>query len=123
MYGHRPLGREHRVDIVTGIILSLVTCGVYNLVWQYKQMRAVNALLGREEYNFVAWLLLTIVTCGIYHFYYEYKMGTDITRIARSLGQPVTNDLGVIGLLLSFFATTLVADAIYQSELNKLIAE
>ena len=118
----RPLPREFHVGIGTGIVLSLVTCGIWNLVWQYKQMQAVNLLLGREEYRFGTWLLLCVVTCGLYHIYYEYKMGSHITEVLRSMGQPVTSDLGTLGLVLSVFGMTIVADAVFQHELNRLVA-
>lgn len=121
MNGPKPLGREFYVGIGTGIVLTIVTCGLYNVLWQWRQMQAMNLLLGREEYNFFTWLVLCVVTCGVYHLYYEYKMGTQIAEVMRSMGYSVSNDLGTLGLLLSFVGTTVVADAVYQTELNKLI--
>lgn len=121
MSENAPLTTDHRIEIVVGIILSVLTCGLYNIYWNYRQFAAMNALLGREEYNFVSWLLLSIVTCGLYHVYYEYKMGSDLYEWLKSHGREVSSNLPLIGLLLSCFGLTVVADAVYQHELNKLV--
>jgi hypothetical protein len=116
----KPLPREHSHGVALGIILSLVTCGLYNIYWNYRQFRAMNVLLGREEYNFVMWLVLSILTCGLYHIYYEYKMGSDLQAYMRGAGFDVSPNLAIIGLALSCFGMTVVADAVYQHELNRL---
>lgn len=115
-----PLSSEHKVDIATAIILSLVTCGLYNLYWNYRQFLSLNALLGREEFKFVPWLLLSLVTCGLYHIYYEYKMGSELYGWLQENGRPANPNLPMIGLVLSCLGLTLIADAVYQHEINKL---
>jgi hypothetical protein len=122
MNDDKPLSGEHRVEIAVGIVLSLLTCGLYNVYWNYREMEAVNALLGRREFDFVHWLLLTLVTCGLYHIYYEYRMGSEIQGWLTEHGRPVSPNLALMGLLLSVFGLTVIADAVYQHELNKLIA-
>lgn len=114
------LSEEFRLGIGKAIVLTLLTCGIYNLFWNARQFRAMNVLLGSEEYRFWRWFLLTIVTCGIYHIYYEYKMGTDLHTYLTGAGRPVNPNLALIALVLSIFGLTIVADAIYQGELNKL---
>lgn len=116
----KPLSSEHRIGVALGIVLSLITCGFYNIYWNYRQMLALNALLGREEYNFWKWLLLSIVTCGLYHIYYEYKMGSDLLAWLRSNGRSASDHLPVIGLVLSIFGLSIICDAVYQAEINKL---
>ncbi len=116
----KPLTSEHQIEIATGIILSLITCGLYNIYWNYRQFAAMNALLGREEYKFVPWLLLSLVTCGLYHIYYEYKMGADLFAWLKANGADPNPNLPVLGLVLSCLGLTIIADAVYQHELNKL---
>ena len=116
----KPLSSEHAVDVATAIVLSLVTCGVYNLYWNYRQFLAMNALLGREEFKFVPWLLLSLVTCGLYHIYYEYKMGSELYGWLQANGRPSNPNLPMIGLVLSCLGLTIIADAVYQHEINKL---
>lgn len=116
-----PLSSEHRVDIAAGIIFSVVSCGIYNVYWNYRQMEAMNALLGRREYDFGKWALLTILSCGLYHIYYEYRMGNDLQLWLTQNNRPVNPNLAVIGLILSVCALPVLADAVYQHELNKLV--
>lgn len=118
----KPLSKDCEIGIAQGIILSIVTCGLYNLYWNYTQFRAMNLLLGRHEFDFAKWLLLSIITCGIYHIYSEYKMGSELQSYLTQKGVMVNPNLALIGLLLSCIGLTIVADAIYQSELNRLIA-
>ncbi len=120
MTNDHPLSSEHRVDIATGIILSLVTCGFYNIYWNYRQFQAMNALLGREEYNFWLWLGLSLVTCGLFHIYYEYKMGSDLYEYMKQHGHEPNPNLVAIGVVLACLGLSILADAVYQHELNKL---
>jgi len=109
------------VEIALGIILSLLTCGIYNVYWNRKQFKAMNLLLGREEYKFGMWLVLSLLTCGIFHIYYEYKMGADLSEYMNAQGYHVSPQLGLIGLAVSCFGLTVIADAIYQNELNRMM--
>ncbi|MGF1509567.1 MAG: DUF4234 domain-containing protein [Myxococcota bacterium] len=96
-------------------MLTLITCGLFNFFVQYKQMRAINAMLQQERYHFLPWLLLTFVTCGLYHIYHEYRKSTDV---ARALGDESSNE-GLIALILSVFGLVIVVDAIQQSQINR----
>jgi len=112
--------REFYAGIGMGIVLTLITCGIYNLFWNYKQMRACNHMLGREEFNFAKWFLLTLITCGIYHVFYQYSMGQAIVEIQRNRHMPVFDSLPILSTLVTIIGLPFVIDAIHQSELNKL---
>lgn len=118
---NKTLSHEFFVKIGVGIVLSVVTCGLYNVYWNYLQMKAMNALLGREEYDFVRWALLTLVTCGLYHIYFEYRMGSDLYAYLKGQGREVSDNLPIIGLVMACFGLPMISDAVYQHELNKLI--
>ncbi len=117
----KPLPRTFHVEIALGIVLSLLTCGIYNVYWNSQQFKAMNLLLGREEYRVGLWLLLSLLTCGLFHIYYEYKMGSDLATYMISKGVPVSPNLGLIGLAFSCLGLTVIADAVYQNELHKLV--
>ena len=120
MANDQPLGAEHVIDIAMAIILSVVTCGLYNLYWNYRQFHTMNQLLGRHEYDFVKWLLLSLISCGLFHIYYEYKMGVDLQNYLTQRGVATNQNLAILGLVLSCFGLTVVADAIYQHWFNQL---
>ena len=122
MTGEKTLSREYEIPIALGIVLSVLTCGLYNIYWNYVQFKAMNELLGRHEYDFVKWAVLTLVTCGIYHIYYEYKMGSDLYAYLRERGHQVNPNVQILGAVFAFLGLTVITDAIYQHELNRLIA-
>lgn len=112
---------EHRMDIAIYIILTIVTCGFFNIYWNYRQMLACNAMLGREEFRFWTWALLSFITCGIYHLYYQYQMGTALVEIQRSRSLTTFDNLPIISILVSIFGLSIVVDAIHQHEINKIV--
>lgn len=114
-----PIDPDQAVSgIATDILLSVVTCGIYNLFWQARQFRVLNAFLGRQEFQFWKWALLTLITCGIYHIYTEYVMARAIVSIQRDLGKPANENLIMMTVALSVFGLTIIADAIQQHEIN-----
>jgi len=112
--------REEAVrNIVVSLILTILTCGIYDLYWNAKQMKTMNGLLEREELSFWTWLLVSIITCGVFHLYYEYKMGLALVEIQEKYDMRVDNHLPILSLLLSVFGFSIVVDAIHQNEINK----
>lgn len=101
-------------SIPLDLLLTLLTCFLYNVYIQYKQMQAVNDMLKENKYNFVHWLLFCIFTCFLYHIYHEYRMSSDIARV-RGKDE---NGAGLVGVLLALFGLTFINDAIQQAEIN-----
>lgn len=106
-------------SIAVSIIFTIITCGIYNLFWNWYQMEACNELLGREEFKPGMVILLSIVTCGLYFIYYQYCMGGIIVEIQRSRAVTPFENLPIISLFLSIFGMSIIVDAIHQNELNK----
>jgi hypothetical protein len=106
-------------NIALDIILSIITCGIYWFFWQARRIRALNSLLNEQRFSFVMWFFLSIITCFIFNVYYEYIMGQAIVEIQKRDNRPISNDLPVLGLVLSIFGLHIVADAIQQNEINK----
>ena len=107
-------------SIATCIILSIVTCGIYGIIWLISLNDDANNL--SQEPNPTSGgmvVLLTIVTCGIYGFYWAYKQGEKLDRAGMMRGLPSDNK-GVIYLILSFVGLGIVAYAMMQDSINKL---
>lgn len=113
---------KYNLSIPVHLILTLITCGLFNLYWNYKQMEACNYLLKRHEFRFAHWILFSILTCGIYHIFYQYKMGSAVVEIQRNSNKPVFDSLPIISCLVTIFALSIVVDCIHQYEINKLIS-
>lgn len=108
-------GAEHVRNIGLDIILTIITCGLFNIYLQYRQMIAVNIMINEIKYKFIPWLLLSIITCGIYHIYHEWRKSTDIALALKK----TESQEPIINVLLSIFGLSIVADAIQQAEINK----
>ncbi len=114
---------EAVISIGVGIILTIITCGLYGLYWNYKQMEILNAWLGRREYDFVTWILLSIVTCGLFAVYYEYKMAKGINEIQGRNGLQVNSDLALLSVGLSVIGLAFVSIAIQQAGINNFYGD
>ncbi len=118
-----PIPREFAVyDVAMCIIFSIITCGIYALVWAHHRFRIVNAWLGREEYNFWKWFGLSIITCGIYNLYIEYKFAGSIQEIQRNNGFALSENLPMMAILLGLFGLSIVTHSIEQAEINRWYA-
>ncbi len=112
--------RDWFANIPLYFVLTLITGGLFNLFWNYRQMQACNAMLGRDEFSWLRWVVLSILTLLLYHLYYQYKMGAAIVEIQRSYGEPVFEQLPLVSLLATIFGFSIAADCIHQFEINKL---
>lgn len=111
-------------NIALCIILSIVTCGIYSLVWFIKLADDTNLVTtpptnGKPHTSGGMALLLTIVTCGIYGYYWAYKQGEKLDNAKASRGMPTSNQ-SVIYLILEIFGLGIVAWALMQSQLNEM---
>lgn len=107
-------------NIALCIILSLVTCGIYNLYWWACLADEGNRGAGTPGTSGVVVILLSIITCGIYGLYWSYTMGDKINRAKEQHGFPTDSNAGLVYLLLSLFGLSLVAEALMQNEFNKM---
>ena len=116
-----PGYEEYAASVALYLILTLVTVGIFNLYWNYRQMQVCNELLDRNEFSWLLWILLVVVTCGLYHLYYQYKMGAAINEIQELYDCPFTDGLPVLSLVVAILGFGIVADCVHQHELNKLV--
>ena len=105
----------HVRNIARDIVLTILTCGLFNLHVQHRQMQAVNEMLRQQKYSFGKWFLLTLATCGLYHLYHEYRKSTDRLLVMKDQNP----NEPIICLLLTMFGLWIVADAIQQSHINR----
>lgn len=113
---------RYYLSIPLYLILTLLTCGIFNLYWNYLQMEACNGLLKRVEFRFGYWILFTLLTCGIYHIFYQYKMGAAVVEIQRIHDKAVFDALPVISVIVTVLGLSIVVDCIHQHEINKLVS-
>lgn len=107
-------------DLVTSIILSIVTCGIYGIIWFIGLTDDAKAASNDESMQSggVAFLL-TLVTCGIYGFFWAYKMGKAINQARVNRGMP-EDDKSTLYLILQIFGLGIVNYALMQNDLNEM---
>ena len=104
-------------SIVTAIILSIVTCGIYSIYWFIVLTNDMNKASGRtSDTSGGMAFVLTLVTCGIYEYYWAYKIGEKRDIVAGEKGSS-----GIIYLVLSLFGFGIVAYCLAQDALNKSV--
>ena len=106
---------EHIRNIAFDLVFAIITCGLFNIYVQHRQMKTLNAMLKQEKNSFWSWFLLTLITCGLYHIYHEYRKSSDIALVTKQSGDTEP----VICIVLSIFGLAIVADAIMQSHINQ----
>lgn len=111
-------------NIALCIILSLVTCGIYGLIWFIKLTDDTNTVTppnpaGKPYTSGGIALLLMIVTCNVYGLYWAYKQGEKLDNAKAARGM-ATSSQGVIYLILELFGLGVVAWAMMQSQLNEM---
>lgn len=107
-------------NLVTCIILSIVTCGIYGIIWFIGLTDdAKTASNDASMQGGGVAFLLTLVTCGIYGYYWAYKMGKTINKAKLDKGMP-EDDKSVIYLILQILGLGIVNWALMQNDLNEL---
>lgn len=110
-------------NIALCIILSIVTCGIYGLIWFVKLTDETNMLAppspdGKPYTSGGIALLLMIVTCDIYGLYWAYKQGEKLDNAKAARGLPTSNQ-SVIYLILQLFVPV-VGWALMQNQINEM---
>lgn len=103
-------------SLVTYILLTFLTCGIYSIFFWYSYTEDVNRMCsgdGEESMNYILVLLLSFVTCGIYGLYWFYKQANRLKRAGARYGVVVTEGGGeflmwyLVGCLLCFIGSLL----------------
>ena len=107
-------------EIAVAVILSIVTCCIYGLVWFINIINDLNtAAQTPDDKSAGMIILLTIVTCGIYGYIWLYKAGEKVDKIRQLNGEP-SQDSSLLYLLLAIFGFSIVDYCLIQYELNKV---
>lgn len=104
-------------SIITAIILSLVTCGIYAIYWFVCLTDEMNAVSGRKnDTSGGLAFILSLVTCGIYSYFWAYKMGEKRDIVANEKGSS-----GILYLILQFLGLGIVVYCLAQDTINKAV--
>ena len=106
-------------EIVTCVLLSIITCGIYGIVWFINLTDDVARASEDNELSGGKAFLFTLITCGFYGFYWAYKLGKDL-YIAQTKHKMPATDNSTLYLILQIFGLSIVTYCLVQSELNNI---
>ena len=106
-----------RRNVPLCIVLSILTCGIYEMYWFVCVTNETDAVSGQPGPGGGLSLLLTIVTCGIYGLYWSWKTGDKLDASRARYGVS-PGSFSVLFLVLNLLGLSIVTLAIIQSELN-----
>ena len=109
-------------SIVSCILLSIFTCGLYWIFgWLPGIANDLNTLdRSQEGPTGVTVVLLSIVTCGIYAIYFTYVASKRIFNLFQ-VNDLRASDNTVINVVLYIFQLSIVSYAIMQNDINNYI--
>lgn len=106
-------------DILVSILLTIMTFGLYGLIWYVEITEDAKRASGDRSINGSKTLLFLIITCGIYFFYWSFKVGKMIyeAKVKRNLQ---TSNKSLLYFILNFVFLGLVNIILMQKELNDI---
>ena len=113
------MGPIKEKNIAVCILLSIVTCGIYGIVWFVTMTDDMRYASGDQTLSGGMAFLLTLVTCGIYGYYWAYKMGKASAMAKANRGLPA-EDNSVLYLVLQIFGLAIVNYCLIQNDLNNM---
>ncbi|TMV48209.1 DUF4234 domain-containing protein [Paenibacillus mesophilus] len=102
------------------VVLTLITCGIYGIYWFIVLTNEVGRLSGDHTFTGGKHFLLSLITCGIWSYVWSYQIGKQVGAAQHQRGLMVS-DNSVLYLVLTFFGLGIVAYALAQSDVNKLV--
>ena len=107
-------------NIALAIVLSIITCGIYSIIWFINLNDDVNAATGDVGATSGGMaFLFTLITCGIYTYFWMYKMGEKLDNYYVANGM-ASGNRSILYLVLTFFGLGIVAYALMQDSINKI---
>ena len=87
-------------NIVVCILLSIITCGIYGIIWFINMTDDAAYVNDDHELSGGKAFLFTLITCGIYGLYWNYKMGKELYEAKCKKGMNAS-DNSVLYLILA----------------------
>lgn len=100
-------------NLVTCVLLTILTCGIYPFFWMYGMYSDINREL-KENNSAGVDILLMFLTCGIWTIWCIYKY-------SKKVGEITGEDNSLICLICMLFSAGLISYCIMQNQINNYI--
>lgn len=84
-----------RRSLLTLILLSLITCGIYGIIFWYNYADDMNRVCegdGKDTKNYIIVLILSFITFGIYYWIWLYGVGNRLAENGPRYGANITDN-------------------------------
>jgi hypothetical protein len=115
--GFNTLPGEAYISLVTHILLLLITCGIWNLIWTYRVTGYLNCIEDEEQRNPVTKLLLCMFV-PFYTIFWVYKSAQRIDKLAYRKG--VSSEISTLCLILEIFVP-IIPPILMQDKINSIV--
>ena len=103
------------------LILTLITCGLYGLVWIWQVGTELKEDLKLADQNPGLDVILTVLTATLWGFVVVHRYARQIVESQKRANVP-PNDLSLAAVILAVVGLWFVCFALLQIELNKVWA-
>ncbi len=104
-------------SIVTCVLLSFFTFGIYTLFWMAHIQNDVNELTNDRRTSGGLVVLLSILTFGIYGLFWLYQLGTRVDTLEKNS----SNTNGILYLIVGLLGVAIVDLCLAQNSINNTI--
>jgi len=103
------------------LILTLITCGLYGLVWMWQVGTELKQELQLTDQNPGLDVILTILTATLWGYVVVYRYARQIADAQRRANLP-PNDLSLAAVILAVLGLWFISFTLLQIELNRVWA-
>ncbi len=109
-------GLDTEDNIAINIVLSIITFGIYFIVWLYRMEVRIRRM--NDDDRSLAGVVLCLIFVPFYKIYWFYNREQMFVQSLRKKGQ-TKDDNSLVYLLLSIFGVSLIAAALMQNDFNR----
>ena len=104
-------------EVVTVVLFSIITCGLYSIYWDYVTMQALDEEGQSSNMPFIAQFLLLFFYVG--YIFFALNANANINAIRERRGLLAKDNL-VLFIILAVFCP-IALNAVVQSEINAIV--
>lgn len=105
------------LNIVTCVLLSIVTLGIYYIFWEYQLVKGLKAL--KNDESRCTGEILCLIFVPFYNLYWWYTRGQSVQEEFSKRNYSSSGN-GIVYLILGLFGLGIISAAIMQKDFNSI---
>lgn len=104
------------------VILTIVTCGIYGLIWYWGAIKELYAAGGKSIGNLDATIQFILLFFYVGEIFFAINAADNLNEVRAQRGLP-PQDNKVLYLILNLLGFAIITNALVQNEMNQLAAQ